>query len=464
MAESLRELAPFTVTIERLGARGDGIAHHGANVLHVPGTLPGETVRVFREEGSRALCDGDDAIIEASPERVAPFCPVYGECGGCVAQHIGSGLYAAWKRGLLEHALGRAGLETTIAQLVPAAGEGRRRLTFHAVRGDDANLRVGFMAARSHDLVAIDHCPVAEPALADAPAIAARLAEVFVSTSRDRPRSSRSARPTEPACDIHVTASLNGLDVDLRSAQGAARPGQGAAATQPKLPETLRARLIALAESCDLARLSVAGETLVMRRPPLQRMGPATVLPPAGGFLQASAMGEEILAKHVREALHARPAPGGAGKRKSRKPIRRVAELFAGSGAFTLRIAEDFAVHAVEADEAALAALDRGARETRGLKAVTHECRDLFRRPLLVPELSAYDAVVLDPPRAGCEAQARQLARAQVPLVVYVSCDPVSLARDAALLTAAGYHLETVIPIDQFAMTAHLECVAVLRK
>ena len=440
MAEAVPEFAPFEVTIERLGARGDGIARHGDAVLHVPGALPGETVRVFRDEGSRALCDGDDAIRVASPERIAPFCPVHGRCGGCVAQHMAPDLYATWKRGLLEHALSRAGLETVVAPLVPAAGAGRRRLTFHAMRGDDGALRVGFMAARSHDLVAIDHCPVAEPGLAGAPQIAQLLAERYL------------AEQSAAACDIHVTASLNGLDVDLRGGRsGASGPSAG-----------LRRRLITLADESDLARLSVAGETLVMRRPPLQQMGQAVVLPPAGGFLQASASGEAILAGHVRDALRARPASGAT--KKKRKPVRRIAELFAGCGAFTLRLAEDFAVHAVEADAGALAALDRAARETPGLKPVSHERRDLFRRPLLVPELGAFDAVVLDPPRAGCEAQARQLARAQVPLVICVSCDPVTLARDAALLVAAGYHLETVIPIDQFAMTAHLECVAVLRK
>lgn len=450
MAEKLPEFAPFEVMIERLGARGDGIARHGDLTLHVPGALPVETVRVHRDEGSRALIDGDDAIRVASPERIAPFCPVHGRCGGCVAQHMAPALYAAWKRGLLEHALSRAGLQTDVAPLVPAAGEGRRRLTFHAVRGTDGALRVGFMAARSHELVAIDHCPVAEPALAAAPQIAGRLAEAFLG--------GMSARD----CDIHVTASLNGLDIDLRGGAGASG-GKSGAVSPPS--EALRRRLIALADECDLARLSVSGETLVMRRPPVQKMGSATVLPPAAGFLQASRTAEAILAEHVVEALRARPSSSGGGGRKAkRKPVRRVAELFAGCGAFTLRIAGQFPVHAVEADAGALAALDRAARETPGLKPVTHERRDLFRRPLLAPELAGFDAVVLDPPRAGCEAQARQLARANVPLIVYVSCDPVTLARDAALLVAAGYHLETVIPIDQFAQTAHLEAVAVLRK
>ena len=449
MAENLPEFAPFAVTIERLGARGDGIARHGDLTLHVPGALPGETVRVYRDEGSRALIDGDDAIRVASPERIAPFCPVHGRCGGCVAQHMAPALYAVWKRGLLEHALSRAGLETVVAPLVPAAGEGRRRLTFHAVRADRGAVRVGFMAARSHELVAIDHCPVAEPALAAAPQIAGRLAEAFLGGMSVRD------------CDIHVTASLNGLDIDLRGGAGVSG-GKSVAVSGPS--EALRRRLIALADACDLARLSVSGETLVMRRPPVQNMAAATVLPPAGGFLQASSTAEAILAAHVVEALRGRTsARKGGGGVKKRKPVRRLIECFAGCGALTFRIAEHYAVHAVEADAGALAALDRAARETSGLKPVTHERRDLFRRPLLAPELGAFDAVVLDPPRAGCEAQARQLARAKVPLIVYVSCDPVSLARDAALLVAAGYHLETVIPIDQFAMTAHLEAVAVFR-
>lgn len=440
MAEPVPEFAPFEVTIERLGGRGDGIARHGDTVLHVPGALPGETVRVFRDEGSRAMLDGDDAIRVVSAERIAPFCAVHGRCGGCVAQHMAPELYATWKRGLLEHALARAGLETEVAPMVSLPETGRRRLTFHAMNGEDGVLRVGFMAARSHDIVAIHHCPVAEPALSDAPRIALLLAEAFL------------AKKPAASCDIHVTSSLNGLDIDLRDGRGDALAPSRA----------LRQRLIEAADACDLARLSVGGDTLVMRRPPLQQMGQAAVLPPAGGFLQASAAAEAALAGLVRNALQARPAAGA--KKKKRKPVRRIAELFAGCGAFSLRLAEDFAVHAVEADAGALAALDRAARETPGLKPISHERRDLFRRPLLVPELGSFDAVVLDPPRAGCDAQARQLSRANVPLIVYVSCDPVTLARDAALLVGSGYHLETVIPIDQFAMTAHLECVAVLRR
>ncbi len=424
-------LAAFTVSIDRLGAYGDGIATHEGETLYIAGALPGERVRVHREGGDRASLDGADAILAASPERVTPFCPVFARCGGCVAQHMSQPLYASWKRGLLEHALARAGIETPVDPLLPAAGAGRRRLTFHARRQDGsrgATTQTGFMAARSHDLVPVSTCPVAEPGLAGAGDIAGTLAQALIAAG-------------ETTVDIHVTLSAEGLDVDLRP--GRKRPAKPA----------LTGKLIALADKHDLARLSIAGETVVMRRPPLQPMGPARVLPQPGAFLQASHAGEDILGACILEALA-----------QTKRKLKRTADLFAGCGPFSLRIAQNHAVHAVEADDAALAALDRAARETPGLKPVTCERRDLFRRPLLSTELSRFDAVILDPPRAGCEAQAKQLARARVPLVVYVSCDPQSLARDLAILQASGYRITRVTPVDQFAWTAHLETVVVLEK
>lgn len=423
-------LAGFTVAIDRLGARGDGIATHAGATLHIAGALPGERVRVHREGRDRASLDGAGAVLAPSPERVTPFCPVFTDCGGCVAQHMSAMLYGSWKRGILEHALARAGIETPVDALVPAAGAGRRRLTFHARRQEGprgAAIKTGFMAARSHDLVPVSTCPVAEPGLAGAGDIAGILAQALIAAG-------------ETEVDIHVTLSAEGLDVDLRP--GRKRPAKPA----------LTQKLIALAEMHDLARLSIAGETVVMRRPPLQQMGPASVLPQSGAFLQASRAGEDTLGALILEALT-----------QTKRKIKRTADLFAGCGPFSLRVAQRHAVHAVEADEAALAALDRAARETPGLKPVTSERRDLFRRPLLPTELARFDAVILDPPRAGCEAQARQLANAKVPLVVYVSCDPQSLARDLAILQAGGYRIERATPVDQFAWTAHLETCVTLR-
>ncbi|HYF53770.1 MAG TPA: class I SAM-dependent RNA methyltransferase [Salinarimonas sp.] len=401
------------IRIEALGARGDGV---GPGPVFVPYTLPGETALVERE-GARARLL---AVEDPSPDRIEPFCPYFFQCGGCLTQHLASEPYAAWKQGLVVEALRRARIEAEVAPLVDAHGEGRRRLTFHA-RHTPEGMRVGFMVLRTHDLVAITHCPIGEPALLPSPGAALALAR----------RLERSRKPL----DIQVTATGSGLDIDIR--------GHGEAS--PKL----RQALVAAADELDLARLSLHGDIVVERRQPTVIMGRAALALPPGGFLQATRAGEETLAGLVVEAC------GGA---------RRVADLFAGCGPFALRLAERAEVHAVETDRAALQALDRAARGTPGLRRVTVEPRDLFRRPLLPLELDRFDAVVIDPPRAGAEAQARQLASSKVPLVASVSCDPGTFARDAELLLAAGFRLERVVPVDQFRHSAHVELVGVFRR
>jgi 23S rRNA (uracil1939-C5)-methyltransferase len=172
-------------------------------------------------------------------------------------------------------------------------------------------------------------------------------------------------------------------------------------------------------------------------------------MPPPGAFLQATRAGEAALAALVRDAC--------AGSR-------RIADLFAGCGPFALRLAEFAEVHAVEADAGSLGALDRGWRGATGLRRVSTETRDLFRRPLLAPELARFDAVVIDPPRAGAEAQARQLARSAVPVVASVSCDAGTFARDAAIQIDGGYALTRVTPVDQFKESSHVELVGVFRR
>lgn len=404
------------VTIDWLGARGDGVAATGDGPVFVPLALPGEIVEIERS-GERARLV---RVEKASEHRVEPFCPYYERCGGCVAQHMSGPVMAAWKRGIVAGALDKAGLATHVGDLVDGHGAGRRRITLHARRGEDG-MRVGLMAARSHDLVEIASCPVTEPALAGAAAVALGVAQVLA----------RSRKPL----DLQVTATGGGYDIDVR--------GHGPVSARD------RRELTAAAEALDLARLSIHGDVIVARRAATIVMGRATVLPPPGSFLQATAAGEAVLVGLVTE-------PVGAAKR--------VADLFAGAGPFSLRLAERAEVHAVESDGAALAALDRAARATPGLRRVTTETRDLFRRPLLLPELDRFDAVVLDPPRAGAEAQAKQLAGSKAPLVAYVSCDPGSFARDAAILTQGGYALDRVTPVDQFKWSAHVELVGVFRK
>ena len=403
------------VAIARLGGRGDGIAETANGPLFVPYALPDETVLVERA-GARARLV---AVETPSPDRVEPFCPYFGRCGGCLAQHMGAAAYAAWKRGILDKALRQARLPAPVEPLVDAHGAGRRRVTFHA-RLKDGGIRVGYMASGSHDLVEIAICPIAEPALAEAPRAALALARLL----------ERSAKPL----DLQVTATGTGLDIDLR--------GHG------PIDARTRLSLSEAAAALDLARLSVHGDVVVERRLPMIAMSRAQVVPPPGSFLQATARGEEVLSALVLEGCAA---------------ARRVADLFAGCGPFALRLAEAREVHALDGDSAALAALDRAARGTPGLRPVKTETRDLFRRPLLPPELARFDAVVMDPPRAGAEAQARQLAAAKVAVVVSVSCDAGTFARDAAILIEGGYRLERVVPVDQFKYSPHLEIVGVLR-
>jgi 23S rRNA (uracil1939-C5)-methyltransferase len=405
------------VTIRRLGAKADGVAEGASGPVFVPKVLPGEAVTIEREGSHARLVSVD----EPSPERETPFCPYFDDCGGCATQHMKHGFYQAWKQGTLVHTLKQARIEAPVEPLVDAHGEGRRRVTLH-VRFPDRAMHVGYMAPRSHQIVEIAFCPIAEPGLKEqAPGIARTIGEHLKA-------------PRKPL-DIQITQTQTGFDVDVR--------GHG------PLKDADRLSLIDLASRLDLSRLSIHGDVIVERRPPAILMGRASVVPPAGSFLQATKLGEETLAGLVTEAC---------------ARAKRVADLFAGSGPFSLRLAERSEVHAVEFDKGSMTALDKAFRATPGLRRVGTEVRDLFRRPLLAPELNAFDAVVLDPPRAGAEAQVKQIAVSKVPLVVSVSCDPATFARDAAILMASGYRLERVIPVDQFKHSPHLEVVGILRK
>jgi len=407
------------LTIVRLAHRGDGLAETAAGPVYVPYALPGETVEVERVPGHadrRHLLRVD----EGSDERIAPICPHFGTCGGCAVQHWRWDRYRAWKRGLVVTALAQAGLATEVDDLVDAHGEGRRRAVFHARPGSRDILAVGFAALRAHDVVAIDHCPVLAPPLAGALDAAWDIAEVLKSAGKP--------------LDIQITASNTGLDIDVR--------GSGPVAA-PRLAELAR-----VAEKHKLARLTRHGELVAQRAAPIVTMGRATVVLPPGAFLQATAEGEAALARLV--AAHVGDA-------------KNIADLFAGLGPFALRLAERARVTAADSDADAIAALTRAAA-TPGLKPVVAEVRDLFRRPFAAKELGSYDAVVFDPPRRGAEAQARELAAATVPVIVAVSCNPATFARDAKILVAGGYRMARVTPVDQFRYSAHVELVARLER
>ncbi len=404
------------LVIDHVGHRGDGVGFAGGESLFVPYTLAGETVEV------ESVADHPDRrslmrIEHASPERIDPFCRYFGACGGCAIQHWQPEAYRAWKRRIVIETLEHAGIDCEVAALVDAHGAGRRRITVHARRGGDGELRTGFAAASSHAIVAIDDCPILDPGLHGALDAARALAEAL--------------KPTAKPLDIQVTAAGNGLDVDVR--------GSG------PLTTALIATLSDLAQQHGLARLTRHGELVLMRTPPTIEIGAARVILPPGSFLQATLAGEEALAELV------------AGHCKRAKHI---ADLFCGVGPFALRLAAKARVSAFDSDAGAVSALQKAATSASGLKPIKAEARDLFRRPLMPQELRDYDTVVFDPPRQGAQAQVKQLAASKIPVVIAVSCNVATFARDARVLIDGGYKIEGVTPVDQFRHTPHVELVA----
>ncbi|HTN98188.1 MAG TPA: methyltransferase [Nordella sp.] len=392
-----------------MGRHGEAVSEAAGRPVYVAYALPGEVVEA-EISGTHAILR---EIITASPERVEAFCPHFTRCGGCQIQHWQSDAYRQWKRNLVATALKNQGIAAEIEPLIDAQGEGRRRATLHVARTAEG-LVAGFNAARSHNIHPLDHCPILVPALASAPAIAKRIGALITD------------------CDVAFTASETGLDVDV---------------TTKRKPTPA---LAALVESEKLARLSLNREPVVTRIAPEITVGTARIRLPAGGFLQATRTGEETLAGLVAENI---------GKAKY------VADLFCGVGVFALRLAAKRPrVFAADNDAAAIAALSEAVRKASGLKPIEAKLRDLFREPLVARELKDFDAVVFDPPRAGAEMQARQLAKSTVKTVIAVSCDPASFARDARLLIEGGYRLTRVTPVDQFAFTAHVETVALFQR
>lgn len=407
--------------IDHVGHLGDGVALVGGQSLFVPYTLAGETVDVAPAPGHHPDRRQLLRVERASPERIAPFCPHFGICGGCAVQHWEAGHYHAWKRDLVVATLKQAKIDCEVASLIDAHGSGRRRMTLHARKGTHDVLKVGFAAAQSHDIVPIDRCPILDPGLDGALDAAWALAEPLTAIGKP--------------LDIQITATDAGLDVDIR--------GSG------PLPAALVASLSNIAAKHRLARLTRHGELVLMRGPPGVTMGKARVILPPGSFLQATVAGEETLAALV--AKH-------CGRAKQ------IADLFCGVGPFALRLAEKSRVTAFDSDAGAIASLQKAAASTPGLKPVKAETRDLFRRPLVTEELRDVDAVVFDPPRQGAQAQAERLAASKVPVVIAVSCNAATFARDARILIDGGYKIEGVTPVDQFRHTPHVELVARFRR
>ncbi|WP_299825788.1 class I SAM-dependent RNA methyltransferase [uncultured Roseobacter sp.] len=395
--------------IKHLGLQGDGVAE---GPVFAPLTLPGETV-TGQVEGSTLQ---DVKVLTPSDRRVAPPCRHFKSCGGCQLQHADDAFVAAWKVDVVRRALEAQGLETVFRPIQTSPAQSRRRAGFAARRTKKGAL-AGFHGRASDTIVAIPDCKLVAPEVLDGMQVAETLATA--GASRKTPLS------------VMVTTTKTGLDVAVSNGK--------------PLDGPLRQHLAAICDQMGLARLTWAGEVVAMRAPPIHALDGIDITPPPGAFLQATAHGEAALLAAVQEITD------GA---------TRIIDLFAGCGTFALPLARTAEVHAVEGASEMITALDQGWRNAKGLKQVTSEARDLFRRPLLPDEMRKAQAIVLDPPRAGAEAQVAELAKTTTPRIAYVSCNPVSFARDAQVLVNAGFTLDWVQVVDQFRWSAHVELAA----
>lgn len=400
------------ITIDRLGHKGDGIA---PGPLFVPRALPGEVV-TGTVEGDRLAAP---RIVTPSAQRVAAPCRHYKSCGGCAVQHATDAFVADWKTGIVRTALTAQGLEAPFRPILTSPPESRRRAAFSGRRTKKGAL-VGFHAPASDIVTPVPDCLLVTPALRTALPLCEAL--VIAGGSR-KGEMTLSVTETETGLDIAVTGGKP-LDVTL----------------QQTLAQAIR--------GAPVDRLSWEGDVVLQEAPPRVLFDGLRVPLPPGAFLQATVEGECALRDAVSEAV------GDA---------RRIIDLFAGCGTFALPLARHAEVHAVEGDAPLTDALLDGWRAAGGaLKTVTAATRDLFRNPLLPDELAKADAVVIDPPRAGAEAQTRALADARVPVIAAVSCNPATFARDAAILISGGYRLEWVQVVDQFRWSPHVELAAKL--
>ncbi len=409
--------------IESLGARGDGICRDGNGTVYIPYSAPGDRVEAtITGQRGAARSARLDKVLAPGPDRVAPPCPHFGICGGCALQHLNDVAYRRWKLEILRNALAHRGFDDVpIAEMIAIPPASRRRARFSAWRRRKG-VQLGFNAPGSHDIVDVRACHILVPAIAAVmDELRALLADLL---------------PGGGKADVQVTATETGLDIWL-------------VANIPHSAQT-DMRLAEFAQAADLARLATGTrpEIVMVRRPPRVTFDGVAVTPPPDGFLQASLAGERALSDLVCRGV------GRAGK---------VADLFAGIGTFSFPLSGNAEVLAVDGTGDQTQALVDGRNAARRGR-IEVEVRDLERRPLSVEELRTFEAVVFDPPRAGARNQALALAASAVPVVVAVSCNPSTFARDARALVDGGYRLLSLAPVDQFPWSRHLELVACFQR
>lgn len=345
------------------------------------------------------------------------LCRHFGTCGGCTLQDLSPASYLESKRSLIVNALERHGLpQSALREISSVPATSRRRATLKVERRG-GETRIGFNAQRSHDLVDIRECLVLTPSL-------------FAAAQGLRPLFAAVLGESEGA-EVYMLDAGNGIDVAISWKRRAT-------------PKTV-SQAAAIAPNLKIVRIAAGRDLLYQSAKPEVPIGNATVHPPPNAFLQPTREGEAMLQQRVLAAIC---------------KAKRVADLFSGCGTFALPAGERAKVHAVDDEGPLLEALAAAARTTPGLKPITTERRDLFKVPLSAGELNDFDAVILDPPRAGALGQATQLAKSAVRRLAYVSCDAASFARDARVLVDGGFRLDEIVGVDQFLWSNHIELAA----
>ena len=372
---------------------------------------------------------GSASVIEPSPLRVVPACAHFGVCGGCTLQQWDQRAYLDWKSGMLSGALRRAGFEPPDPMPMVATQPASRRRMDLALRRTSNSVVIGLHTQRSAAIVDLTECHVLHPALF---ALVAPLRQILRGLSGFKKQGSAVVNLLDTGADIllRTDAALNATD---------------------------RTRLAAFAEAHGIPRITHAvnndvPEPVCALRPATTSLSGVTVAPPPGAFLQASAAGETAILAAVMAGLPAK-LPARA----------RIADLYAGCGTLSFPLSEHGRVAAYEGDAAAHAALRRAAGSLPPGRVDAFQ-RDLVRQPLNAKELSGFAVVVVDPPHAGAAVQIALIAEAAVARVIYVSCNPAALARDAATLRMKGYKLLSATAIDQFLWSARLESVCVFAR
>jgi 23S rRNA (uracil1939-C5)-methyltransferase len=420
-------MAGTLLRIDALGPKGDGIHEDKRGRIYVDRALPGETVRADIRRGDDGVLRGELLdVVTPSPDRVAAPCPNYPVCGGCTLQHASEEFYRRWKVEIVRDALRKKGLSPLLWRdpvFVPPGT--RRRATFAAYKKNN-RITLGYFRRRSHHVADIAACLVADPALM---ALRAKLAPLLAPILQD-----------SKAADIFVQSVGGRFELVFTGPIG--RKGK------PDLPA--REAIAALAHQAGIARVAWRArarderesiEPMIEIAPLRARFGAIEVVLPPLAFLQPTAAGEAALVAAVMEAL---------------PPHGKFADLFCGCGTFSGPMLARGAVDAFDDTQTAIRALDKA----KAGKPLTVARRDLYRDPLGREEANRYDAIVFDPPRAGAQEQAKALAASKVPVLVAVSCNPATFARDARILADGGYRLDSVQVIDQFTWSHHVELVA----